>query len=498
MKSIRRRLIGLTLPSLLLLALAAGFGLYVVAKHALELQLDDSVSDEAHALGTLLVDRGDRIEFEFADEAMPEYSRAKAPEYFEIRRANGEVFERSKTLASRDAHLEIPQNAGRRLWDLRLPDGRSGRAVRTQVTPRFAPDDDDDAKLERAKSAEMFTFVLARSREDVDRLLARLLASLVGGGIALALGATWIVMRAVRIGLEPVDRLARAVANVDERSLELGVARSELPIELHVVRDRLDDSLRRLAAAFERERRFTSAAAHELRTPIAELSAIAEVAERWPIDAEHGARALREVQAIADEMEALVTHLLELARADARGAPRPTQTIDAAELVADVLEPRRRFAAERGLSIELDASLERAPSFAADPLLARAIVRNLLANAIEHAPEGGRVRIAASEIDGALALEIRNTNAGLVAADLARLVEPFWRKDEARHDRAHFGLGLSLCDALAKSIGARLSFELAQGGDLCARVAFAAPIGDSDGAARVRNPSPPPLNPTPA
>ena len=97
-----------------------------------------------------------------------------------------------------------------------------------------------------------------------------------------------------------------------------------------------------------------------------------------------------------------------------------------------------------------------------DPALFRGILDNLLSNAVSYIRPGGEVRCVVRESadDDAVVLEIRNPTDGLKSEDLLHVREPFWRKDAARSDSDHFGLGLCSAEAYARLLNVAVDIEL--------------------------------------
>jgi two-component system sensor histidine kinase QseC len=93
-----------------------------------------------------------------------------------------------------------------------------------------------------------------------------------------------------------------------------------------------------------------------------------------------------------------------------------------------------------------------------DPRLLRIIITNLIANAVEYAPPRSEVTLACRATDRLF--EVTNAAPGLTARDVPHLFERLWRKDVARSDTAHAGLGLSLAQSCARALGFQLVAEL--------------------------------------
>ncbi|MGH8583159.1 MAG: sensor histidine kinase [Gammaproteobacteria bacterium] len=214
----------------------------------------------------------------------------------------------------------------------------------------------------------------------------------------------------------------------------------------------------RLENAFQRERRFGADLAHELRTPISELRSLAEVALKWPEDA-GGRAAFQEAFAVAHRMETIVAGLLTLVRCEDGKQAVAVAPVKVAELVEEIWSPLAERAQRKQLAVATE--IPRAFCLETDRSLLRLILSNLLANTVDYTPAGGQLSIAASSRNGRFDLTVANTTDVLSPQDLPHLFERFWRKDAARTDSAHAGLGLSLASVSAGVLGMMLSAELA-------------------------------------
>ncbi|MHC4262905.1 MAG: ATP-binding protein [Planctomycetota bacterium] len=271
-------------------------------------------------------------------------------------------------------------------------------------------------------------------------------------------GLTWF---GVRRALGPLKGIASRLAAADEESLERLIPAADLPAELRDVAQQANALFDRLDGAFERERRTTSNIAHELRTPIAELRGLTEVAMRLGDDAEFASKTVAESYSIAVEMDRIATTLLRVARAQAGQLEIRKQDLEADEQLRAAVDTVHEMAQRRGIEFEVDRPDEI--SVLADPDLLDLILVNLLTNAAQHAPKDDHVRCTVKATDGAVDFVIENTNTGLTEEDMPHLTETFWKKkDEARKDPVHTGLGLALVDQLAASCGFSFSLTLVE------------------------------------
>ncbi|HET6203248.1 MAG TPA: ATP-binding protein [Planctomycetota bacterium] len=473
MRSIRRRLTLGLLATLLPLLATGGAGLYLYVRRALLQQLDSTLADKARVLASLVVRSEGRVELDVDGEDLPEFGRDGDPEFFQISLQDGSTIARSRSLEGGALPLRAGSLAAPDFWDLSLPEGRAGRGVGVRFVPKTEEEDGSNpqAPAPRAASlADSVLLVLAQDRSSVDHPLSILLTALLVVG-ALALGAASLaVTRIVGRGLSPLAQVANLAAGIDASSLGRRFPEADVPAELAPICARLNELLTRLEHAFERERRFTADAAHELRTPIAELRALAEVALRFPGDGEATARSLRDALDIARQMERLVAALLGLARCDAGRQLAVLETVDLGGLVREAWRDLDGTARARDLSVVLD--VEGAGKVETDRALAGAILSNLLSNAVEHAPPGGRVECRANDENGTVVLSLGNTHDSLRPSDLPHLFEPFWRKDPARGRSSHAGLGLAVVAAFSRVLGIRVSPELPEPNWFRVRIPF--------------------------
>jgi len=267
--------------------------------------------------------------------------------------------------------------------------------------------------------------------------------------------------------MRPLHALSDATARIDADTLSTRFPPAELPAELRPIAERLNELLARLEASFERERRFSSDLAHELRTPIAELRSAAECALKWPDS--RPPQTDRDTLEIARQMERITTNLLALARREKRGekgqAVAALEPVALAPLLDETWRPFAPRAAERRLDVSISANDALC---LADATMLRSILANLYDNAVEYTPAGGAFRVEVVLSADAVAIIFTNDTdplAPLTPEDVPKLFDRFWRKDPSRTGAgAHAGLGLPLARALAQAMGWTLAARLAQAG----------------------------------
>ena len=281
-----------------------------------------------------------------------------------------------------------------------------------------------------------------------------------------------LIWFAVGDGLRPLRRLAD---DIRRRSAErlLPIDEAAAPTEIQPLTNALNRLLERLDQALSAERRFASDASHELRTPLAVIRTHAQVAKRSKDPAER-AEALRDVIAGVDRSVHLCSQLLVLARLDPDAAESVQRRASLADAVAQVIEDKQ--AAARAKAVAVTAALPEGDrcEVAIDPTALGVLASNLLDNAIKYTPDGGHVRIGVSSAGGRVVLQVVDSGPGIPAVDRERVLERFYRRDEASAPGA--GLGLSIVQRICALYGAEISLlDGDNGRGLCVAVTFRSP-----------------------
>ena len=295
--------------------------------------------------------------------------------------------------------------------------------------------------------------------------------------IAIMLTALWVTACGLSVAasswlrraiLHPVHQLAGAIRAIDLDRLPTTVD-ADVPSEMVVVRERLDDLLARLRQVLAREKGTIANIAHELRTPIAGLRTTLEFAAiaDQPGAGEIAQRCLPTVLA----MQGMVSNLLTLARIEAGQETVLLQDIDLARLVHDCWRSLEPVAAKRNTRLEEAAVAERT-MVRTCPDKARMVIANLLDNAVSHSPAGSLIAVSLALDAQQVRLHIGNPVTGLVP-EAGQLFQPFWRGDQARGSSGqHCGLGLALCRRLVALLGGAISADTSNAGSFRIEVRF--------------------------
>lgn len=465
-RSIQRRLIIQLLLATLAGCVVCSAAIFWYLRGEIMEQSDAALQTKARSVSEWVrLDQDGRIHVDMPQHGRSSF-RAGGAEYYQVltlEEGSPTVIARSPSLADGELPAGPKPKAGkaRGAYDLILPDSTPGRAGWVQfvaLSPE-APDSARDATT--APARRTLIALVAATRQELDETLSHLLIFLACMTAVVSTATIFVVTSVVRRGLRLLQAVANDASRPEVKTLEFRFPTKGLPVELQPIAERLNDLLERLSAAVHRERRFSASVSHELRTPIAEMRSIAEVALRYPSDASVSSRSFASVVKVAEQMESKVVALLQLVRSESGRQQRHFEPLALAELVREVYRESATAAQARSLTHRL--VLPEHVTVRSDPTMLKALVGNLLSNAACHAPAGSVVTVAAEESPDAVRLVVTNPAGDLAEADIVHLGEPFWRKDAARSDGMHCGLGLSLVRAYAAVLGGSVTFSVHDG-----------------------------------
>jgi len=285
-----------------------------------------------------------------------------------------------------------------------------------------------------------------------DTLIGDFAEELGWGIVAVFLSLLAVVLWTLRRGLSAVGRVSAEAARIGPANTDVRLSVEGVPRELRPLVDAVNAALDRLEAGFAVQRRFTADAAHELRTPLAILTArVDELADGV---------AAREMATDVRRMNRLIDQLLRAARLDAMPL-RLEPALDLREVAGSAvgyLAPMA-IAARRSLALEspADAVRVRGNRAALEDAL-----RNLIENAIAFAPEESEVLVGVSGSATDAVLSVRDSGPGVPAEHREAVFRRFWRGPE--RDRTGSGLGLAIVAETARAHGGGVEVDGAPGG----------------------------------
>ncbi|MBT0773760.1 hypothetical protein KIH74_32745 [Kineosporia sp. J2-2] len=355
---------------------------------------------------------------------------------------------------------------GRAGFALGLPDVPAGRLVRAaSASPGevvFVDDDEAAAAIDvpsqglsivldgADEAVDVDSIVLAVSREDDLKTVARLIRIGLLTGLAALTLLCVLVALTVRAGLRPLTDLAEAVQAVGrgERGPDAVPMRGSTETEQVAVAVR--DAFTARARAEDRLRSFVADASHELRTPLTKIGGWVDLYLQGAVRGEEGVQAAMEkVEAEVGRMGLLVEELSLLARLDAQ-VPLDLSAADLTELADEVLDDARVVADDRTFTLESPGPLV----VPADAERLRRVLRNLVGNAVQHTPAGTPVEVSLRLHQDRALIAVRDHGEGIPADQLPKLFERFWRADESRtRAQGGSGLGLAIVEAVVVAHG---------------------------------------------
>jgi len=286
----------------------------------------------------------------------------------------------------------------------------------------------------------------------------------------VAWGTVVALLIAAGVGL----LLARSIAGpVQEMQVVAGrLAAGQLSERVPVqTRDELGDlarSLNYMASELERvdsmRRAFVADAAHELRTPVANLAVAVEalkaVIEKTPAQA---ASVAADIEREVVRLRRLVEDLLDLSLVDAGQVRLRLTTVSPTDLLHRAVRPFQPRAERSGVVLRLDVP-PRLPPVKADADRTIQVLTNLLDNAFKHTPPGGTITVGATERRGHVLLSVADSGSGIPEAELPNIFDRFYKVDKARAGgRGGAGLGLAIAKRLVEAQGGIIMVESKEG-----------------------------------
>ena len=310
--------------------------------------------------------------------------------------------------------------------------------------------------------------------------------------------AVLLVWFALARGIKPLNELQQRIRRREANDLS-PLAERDVPEEVAPLVSAINDLLGRLDQSMSSQKHFLADAAHQLKTPLAGLRMQAELAQREIDAGEHDPKALkRSLQHIAHSSERaahMVNQLLAMARAEATTLARPDEVVDLAALARETVRDFVPKAMDKhidlgyegpgqlgedlddawmrpaqpaeldGLALPASAAVP-APAKAAaqtsmlgQPTLVRELVRNLVDNALQYTPAGGTVtaRVMGDPFGQVVVLQVEDTGPGILEAERALVLQPFYRSLDTNVDGS--GLGLAIVNEIVAQHGASMTIE---------------------------------------
>lgn len=352
-----------------------------------------------------------------------------------------------------DSETLIADTSGRVVYD---DDGRSVGAMLTADAMAQA--------IPITSNGQTVGYVLFRPMPGMDTLLQSsaetflsqlrgtlLIAGFLAGALSIVLG---IVLS--RTLSAPLATLAQAAHRFAARDWEqrVPVRGAQEIAEVSTAFNKMADELQRQEMT---RRSMIADIAHELRTPLTVMQGNlrAMLDDVYPLERGEIATLYDETRLLAR----LVDDLRELAMADAGQLPLNLADINLRQVLENAAANFAIAADAQGAQVEI-LPLEKLPRVRADSGRVAQVLRNLLANALRHTPEGGTITLAAQPQEKFVRVTVRDTGEGIASADIPHIFERFYRADKSRaRGTGGTGLGLAIAKAWIEAMGGQIGVE---------------------------------------
>lgn len=298
----------------------------------------------------------------------------------------------------------------------------------------------DGTILQVGKTNEIRLALLQRFEVIVGILSIAALAIGITGGLVLTHSTVQPIYQLIEV-VQNIIRTGRTDARVPVPAAQ-GDAVQELSALFNAMLDRINALLGAMGQSLDN-------VAHDLRTPIARLRAVAGRALESG-DTEEQREALSDCLEEADRILSMVNTLMDISEAETGVLTLRREPVALRQLLSEAVELYEDVAETKHVAVTLEPGGDVTVDGAPDRL--RQVFANLLDNAIKYTAEGGDVRIVVSREDGSAAIAVTDTGAGIPAEHLPRIWERLYRADASRSERG-LGLGLSLVKAYVTAHG---------------------------------------------
>jgi two-component system sensor histidine kinase TctE len=441
--SLRRRLLWWTLAPLSLLMVVNAAALYRQSLRAADTAYDRTLLASAKSLG-------EQLEIDVADNgrqrirATVPYAALEAFEadtrsrmYYRIAGIDGETVLGYADLALPPPLARPARTPYAALVEFRDADYR-GVPVRMAVLQQ---------PVASANAQGMAVVQVAETLELRQTLAREMLADTLWRELLWIAVAAAVIVLVVQRATKPIRELSQQLERRPENDLT-PLTPVDTPGELVPLVDATNGVMQRLSQLLDHQKRFVRDASHQLRTPLAVLKAQVQSAKRGDVD---GRTALDEIEATVDAATRVANQMLALAKVEQVRQQGELSAQDWGAVARDVALELAPLIAER--DIDFDVRVSQGAIVRAHEWSLRELTRNLLHNAIKHAPRGSALVLEVGADTMHAALRVEDEGPGIAPEVMGRITQPFVSGDP----RSGSGLGLAICHEVLVSLGGALA-----------------------------------------
>jgi len=322
----------------------------------------------------------------------------------------------------------------------------------------------DGALLQVGKTTEDRAAIMQRFRAIAAGITVAVLGVGVGGGLLLTAWA-----------LRPLRQIIDTVRAIEGGAMNARVPRRQTGDELDELGGLFNSMLDRIAFLIAGMRGSLDTVAHDLRTPVARLRGVAELALRSDQRPEALQQALADCIEESDQLLTMLNTLMDISEAETGTLKLALEPVNVAAIVEAAVDLYRHVAEDK--QIVVSTASDPALWLMADRSRLRQVLANLLDNAIKYTPAGGRVDVEAASRQNLTVISVKDTGIGVMAHEVPRIWDRLYRGAHGRSERG-LGLGLSLVRAIVMAHGGRVDVSSASGGGAVFTIALPVPGAD--------------------
>ncbi|WP_120495193.1 sensor histidine kinase [Kiloniella sp. EL199] len=349
---------------------------------------------------------------------------------------------------------DIPKNGAPLFFDA---DYR-GDAIRVGVISRH---------ISGGRLSARFTVMVAETVEGRNNLINEMMTAAIVRQLVLILVAGIVLWIGIGWGLKPLVRLEAALNR--RTSSDLRPIEHEVPQEVRHLIDAINDLMKRLGASIEAMQRFTSNAAHQLRTPLAAIQTQAELAqdEKEPVKI---AKRLEHLNRSTKQTSRLINQLLSLARTHQEDENFHFEAVDLKVLSEEVT----RAYVPKAVSQQIDLGFEQQGeigSVVGNEELIKEALKNLIENALHYCSGNSTVTVRLKQMSEDVVIEVEDNGPGVPKEERDKIFERFYRS-ETRDDEG-CGLGLPIVREIMERHNGSIEYQnVGQGVGACFKLRF--------------------------
>ena len=288
------------------------------------------------------------------------------------------------------------------------------------------------------------------------RLSLSIVLCVILGGLAIHGG-----YRSAKKALKPIDDISAKASMISQGHYDQRIEISEVKTELVELSEILNNAFLHINDTLEIQRKFTSDASHELRTPISILILELESALRAERSPEEYRERIEGALTAAKRLKNLANSLLEISQIESGETQLTKESTDIQQLTQTLAQQMQASLSEHDIQLQNKVSSQ---TLAIDPQKFIRVLTNLVANSISHTEAGGSITLESEISKQTLILSVIDSGSGIPVKELPYIFDRFYRADKARtSSQNRSGLGLAICQSIIHAHDGEITIESTEG-----------------------------------